>query len=113
MQSFVMQLLDRNLIVTPKNDLDHHNSSMLKEKIEREFINSNAKHIIFDLSNVNFIDSSGIGMIIGRYKQLTKSNGKVVIININEFLLPMFEISGLKKIINCFSSLQEALSFLK
>lgn len=90
----------KDLIVKIDGDIDHHVSSQIKEKVEREFEFSNAENIIFDFSNVNFMDSSGIGMIIGRYKMLQKIGGKVYIANVKPQLESIIEISGLRKIIN-------------
>lgn len=90
----------KDLIVKIDGDIDHHVSSQIKEKVEREFEFSNAENIIFDFSNVNFMDSSGIGMIIGRYKMLQKTGGKVYIANVKPQLESIIEISGLRKIIN-------------
>lgn len=101
--------VEKNLIVKITGDIDHHVSSNIKEKIDREFKLSNCANIIFDLANVNFMDSSGIGMIIGRYKILEKSGGKIYIINVNEQLESIIEISGLKKIISFYNNLDEVL----
>lgn len=90
----------KDLIVKIDGDIDHHVSSQIKEKVEREFEFSNAENIIFDFSNVNFMDSSGIGMIIGRYKMLQKTGGKIYITNVKPQLESIIEISGLRKIIN-------------
>ncbi len=90
----------KDLIVKIDGDIDHHVSSQIKEKVEREFEFSNTENIIFDFSNVNFMDSSGIGMIIGRYKMLQKTGGKIYITNVKPQLESIIEISGLRKIIN-------------
>lgn len=99
----------KNLIVKIDGDIDHHVSMQIKEKIEREFKLLNCTNIIFDFSNVKFMDSSGIGMIIGRYKMLEKLGGKIYITNVNEKLNSIIEISGLKKIIGFYDSVEKAL----
>ncbi len=103
------KLVGKNLIIKIDGDIDHHVSSQIKDKIEREFKLSNCANIIFDLANVKFMDSSGIGMIIGRYKALEKSGGKVFIINLNQNLESIVEISGLKKIITFGRNLDDIL----
>lgn len=104
-----INFVDKNLIVKIDGDIDHHVSSNIKEKIEREFKILNCRNIIFDLANVNFMDSSGIGMIIGRYKALEKTGGKVYILNVNPHLESIIEISGLRKIINFARNIDEIL----
>ena len=103
----------RNLIIKIDGDIDHHSSINIKEKIEREFKLSNCVNIIFDFSNVNFMDSSGIGMIIGRYKAIQKNGGKIFITNIRPQLETIIEISGLRKIINFCDDISDIKKTLK
>ena len=70
------------------------------------------KNIIFDFENINFMDSSGIGVIIGRYKKISSEKGKVSVININSRVKKVFDLSGMNKIINVYSTYEEALSSL-
>lgn len=102
-------LVNKNLIIKVNSDIDHHVAMKIKDKLEREFKLLSWVNIVFDLQNVNFMDSSGIGMIIGRYKELEKIGGKVYIINLNPNLNSIIEVSGLKKIINFSDSLDSIL----
>jgi len=107
------ELTNRNLIIKINGDIDHHIVREIKSKIEREYRHSNARNIIFDLSSVNFMDSSGIGMIIGRYKFLRNSGASLAIVNIKPELESIIEISGLKKIISFYPSVNDALKNLR
>ena len=104
---------DRNLIVKISGDIDHHLADDIKTKIEKEFSKNNSKNIIFDFSNLNFMDSSGIGMIIGRYKTIQKQGGQVVVASINENPKKLIELAGLHKILECYSNVEEAVNSLK
>ena len=57
------------------------------------------KEIIFDFNNVSFMDSAGIGLIIGRYKLANMLGGKVQVANITTPVRKIFEMSGVLKII--------------
>ena len=57
------------------------------------------KKVIFDFSRVVFMDSAGIGLILGRYKMTTSFGGKMELINVNEKVKKVFEMSGILKII--------------
>ena len=57
------------------------------------------KEIIFDFSNVSFMDSAGIGLLIGRYKFARMLGGNVKVSNINTSIRKIFEMSGILKII--------------
>jgi len=96
-----------NLVVKILGEIDHHTAERIRHTAEREFRTSGAKNMVFDFAHVRFMDSSGIGMIIGRYKEVKKAGGKVFAINIGPEIDRIFVISGLKKIINCFESLEE------
>ncbi len=56
------------------------------------------KHVVFNFRKLNFMDSSGIGFIIGRYNFLKKINGKVFICSMNEQIRRIVLLSGLAKI---------------
>ncbi len=99
---------NRTLTIKIAGEIDHHTSIDLKEKCDKEYINSNAKHIIFDFSDVGFMDSSGIGMIIGRFKNAEKQGGRVVVAHMNAELTRIFNISGLQRIISAYDTVEEA-----
>jgi len=96
-----------NLVAKIRGEIDHHTAQNIKNSITNEFAKSNAKNIVFDFAHVSFMDSSGIGMVIGRYKELQKSGGRVFAINIGAEIGRIFEISGLKRIVPCFAGLDE------
>ncbi len=100
------------LIIRIMDDMDHHSAQYLRQKIDSEIIKSTVKNIIFDFSNVNFMDSSGIGVVVGRYKNIQKLNGKAAIVNASPKIMQIFEMSGVLKIIPAYSDLDDALSSL-
>ena len=97
------------LIVKIQGEIDHHCAAILREKIEKEFQRSDAKHLIFDFKEVSFMDSSGIGMIIGRYKNVMACGGKTVVANANEKVSQIFQMAGMQRIIPQYPSVTEAL----
>ncbi len=105
--------LDNNLIIKINGDIDHHSSEELRDKIDKEFHRLRCKNIIMDFSKVYFMDSSGIGMIIGRYKAIEKLGGKIAVSGINEELKRIFDISGLYRIIKVYDSLEKAIKSIE
>jgi len=91
---------ERNLVVTIHGDIDHHSSEEIKTAVDKSFQRSNAKNIIINFENVDFMDSSGIGMLIGRYKMLENKGegGKLFSVGMSAVLARLFDISGLHKI---------------
>ena len=99
---------NRNLIVKILGDIDQHNAEIIRDKVDKAFEVSRCKHMIFDFSEVAFMDSSGIGLLIGRYKNVHSHGGSVAIANMNRDLGRIYNISGLKKIIHSFDTLDQA-----
>lgn len=104
--------INRTLIVRLSGEIDHHYAEDIRDRIDREFERSNSKDILFDFQNVDFMDSSGIGMIIGRYKNTTARGGQVYAFGLQDATIRVFEISGLMKLIPCFKTQDEALNTL-
>jgi stage II sporulation protein AA (anti-sigma F factor antagonist) len=98
------------LVIRIMEDMDHHSAQYLRQKIDSEIIKSTVKNIIFDFSKVNFMDSSGIGIVVGRYKNIQKLNGRAAIVNANPKLMQIFEMSGVLKIIPAYADLEDALT---
>ena len=59
-----------SLIIYIKDELDHHAVTYLRETSDRLIEAGNVKNIVFDFKDVSFMDSSGIGLIMGRYKKV-------------------------------------------
>jgi len=97
------------LIVSIIGELDHHSAEYLRNKIDGELMKSTTKNIIFDFLKVDFMDSSGIGVIIGRYKYIQKFSGKAAVVNLNLQIRRIFEMSGLLKLIPIYDSINDAL----
>lgn len=98
------------LIIKIMEDMDHHTAQFIRQKIDNEIVRSTVKNIVFDFGNVNFMDSSGIGVVVGRYKNIQQLNGKAAIINASPKILQIFEMSGVLKLVPAYNSLDIALS---
>lgn len=98
------------LIVSIIGELDHHSTEYIKQRVDGEIIKSTTKNIVFDFSKVSFMDSSGIGVIMGRYKNVENLNGKTAIINVNAQIRRIFEMSGLLRLIPIYDNIDSAIS---
>ncbi|WP_041423888.1 anti-sigma F factor antagonist [Thermosediminibacter oceani] len=105
----VLKSCEDILIVNLKGELDHHMAHLVKEKLEEYLAKRAFKKILFNFKNVTFMDSSGVGMLIGRYKSLQRIGGKVGAVNIGQQVRRIFEISGLFNIIQCYNNEKEAI----
>ncbi len=96
-----MESIGTTLVVKPVGEIDQSCAAALRCDIDREIQQSHAKNLILDLAGVTFMDSSGIGMIIGRYKQMEALGGKTMMIRPQPQVDKILELSGLKKIVEC------------
>ena len=101
------------LLVTLGGDIDHHTAQEISDGIARSFRHSHCKNIVIDFSGVDFMDSSGIGMLIGRYKETEIFGGALAAVSVSNELMKIFRISGLNKIIDCYDNARLALSALR
>lgn len=87
------------LILRMPAELDHHAAEILKEEADGLILQYPVRSLVFDFSDTRFMDSSGIGVIIGRCKNVRFSGGYVKAVHLNEQIQRIFQLSGLKKII--------------
>ena len=80
-------------------ELDEYSSSNAKRLLDKLFENvGNTKKIIFDLSKLSFMDSTGIGLLIGRYKKLSKMSIPIFLRGAKPSIEKVLELSGLYNI---------------
>ena len=90
---------DKRLIFEIEEDIDECCVQKIRRRIDNEIQRYMPKEVIFDFSNVSFMDSAGIGLIIGRYKLINMIGGKLKIANVNTQIQKIFEMSGLLRLI--------------
>ncbi len=81
-------------------ELDHHSAPMLARELDRAINSGNVRELRLDLAKMTFMDSSGIGVLIGRYKRLKKSGAVLSIVNPTKVVDRIFRMSGLYQIFN-------------
>jgi len=108
-----MEIKGSALVALPDCEIDHHSTERLRAQIDAAFDKSSCRHIIMDFSQVGFMDSSGIGMIIGRYKSTEKRGGQLCITGMNSEMQRLFNLSGLAKIITRTDTVDDALKNLQ
>lgn len=90
---------DKQLIFKINEDIDECCAQKIRRRLDNEIERYMPKEIVFDFNNVSFMDSAGIGLLIGRYKFANMLGGKVEITNISDPIRKIFEMSGILKII--------------
>lgn len=97
------------LCIRLSGELDHHAAEDLRTKVTEVLAASPIKHILLNLENLAFMDSSGLGVILGRYKQIKSAGGEMVVCAISPAVQRLFDMSGLFKIIRLEEDEQKAL----
>lgn len=106
------EIIKDTLVVKVAKEVDHHNVTKIREEVENIYKSECLKNIVFDFSRVNFMDSSGIGMCIGRYKLCRSTGGNFVACSLTSEARRIFEMAGLFKIITIYDDLESALENL-
>lgn len=89
---------DNIIIVSLQGDLDHHVTEQIRTEIDGMVTSQRIFTIAFDFRNVSFMDSSGIGLIMGRYKRIKAAGGEIYVSNLNCRIQRIFGLSGLNSI---------------
>ena len=90
---------DKRLIFEIHEDIDECVAQKIRRRLDNEIERYMPKEVIFDFNKVSFMDSAGIGLVIGRYKLTNMLGGKVRVANLTTPVKKIFEMSGILKII--------------
>ena len=91
--------MDNCLYIQITEEIDHHTTEKIRRKMDNEITRFMPRKVMFDFSKVSFVDSAGIGLLIGRYKLEKMLGGITEIINANQTIKKVLEMSGIVKVI--------------
>lgn len=101
------QVQENCLTIFLPKELDHHNAEHIRKKSDQLIEKHHIKCVIFDFEQTNFMDSSGIGVLMGRYRMIYLLGGEVWAVNTNDRMKKILTMSGVTKIIQIYE--EEAL----
>ena len=87
------------LTVRLSGELDHSAAARLRAELDALIAETGARRLVLDLNGLTFMDSSGIGLIIGRYKRMAQRGGSVAVIGCNGRIDQIFRMSGLYQLV--------------
>jgi len=93
-------------------ELDHHTSFQLRERINVLMEQYEIRNIVFNLKNLSFMDSSGIGVMLGRYNHVKRNQGMLVVCELNNTIEKIIQVSGLYKILVITKDEEQASNYL-
>ena len=89
---------DKLLILEMTEEIDHHVAEKIRRKADDEITRYMPRKVILDFNNVTFMDSAGIGIVLGRYKIINMLGGTLEMKNVNTSIKKIFDMSGVTKI---------------
>ncbi|MDD3394368.1 MAG: anti-sigma factor antagonist [Anaerotignum sp.] len=104
---------NRTLIIRIDGEIDHHTCEALRTEADRALEKMGGKNIIFCLGGVSFMDSSGIGAVIGRYKNIQRLGGRIAVAESNDRVEQIFRLSAMQSLIPSFPNVDLALEYVE
>jgi anti-sigma B factor antagonist len=90
-----------------EGEIDVYTSIQLKQEIT-QIISQGVTLLVLNMEKVEYLDSTGLGLLIGALKRLRENDGNLIIVSPSERIVRVFEITGLHKIFKIYSTLHEA-----
>lgn len=109
---YIYMVADSGLIISMNAELDHHLADEMREVIDNIIEMRGVKNVIFDFSKISFMDSAGIGLIMGRYKKI-RDIGTIYIVGANESIQRILLISGLHKLVEICADMNTTVRKIK
>lgn len=89
---------DNKVIALLSGEIDHHNAKSLRQDIDFSLRENQPEELIMDFSEVGFMDSSGIGLVMGRYKLMQEIGGNLVVRNPPHHIKKVMRLSGIDRL---------------
>ncbi len=94
---------DNWVVVEMSGELDMSNAIDFKNEIINEFVSKGELNIALDFKDMEYIDSSGLGVIVSLHKRCKLNGGRLAICGMNETLMRLFKLTSLDKALNLYS----------
>ena len=108
--TFFYEAKGQVLVIHLPKELDHHNCRNLRYETDLLLSENYITRMVFDFSRTVFMDSSGIGILLNRYKQMQRSGGSVAIYGVGVQINRILTLGGIWNLINGFSSKEAAIA---
>lgn len=89
----------QTLTVRLKGDLDHSAAARLRGELDELLQDAGIRRLVLDLKQLSFMDSSGVGFVIGRCKLMARRGGRVCVVNADHRMDRIFRMSGLYELV--------------
>lgn len=86
---------DSALTAVLEGEIDHHTAQTMREAVDAAVVRMKPEILRLDFSGVGFMDSSGVGLIMGRYRLMSEMGGTLEVVNVPERMAKMMRMAGL------------------
>ena len=94
----LLERLGTTLVAKLNGELDHSCAAEIRERLDKEISTGGMKNLVMDFDMVDFMDSSGIGVLVGRYKRIRAMGGKMLVIRTSPQVDKIIDVSGLRNL---------------
>lgn len=98
------------LVVRMSGELDHHSAIRVRRAVDTIFGRGTVCNLVFNLHGLSFMDSSGVGLILGRYRMVQDKGGRMVLCRVPKTVRRVLQISGVPGVIPVENSEEQALA---
>ncbi len=91
-------LTEESLTAYLSGEIDHHSARPIREEIDAAAVRSQPQEMFLDFKDVTFMDSSGIGLVMGRYSLMQELSGKLFVVNMSSHISKVMKLAGLDRL---------------
>lgn len=91
-------MTDESMTAYLSGEIDHHSAKPLREEIDEAALRSRPSEMYLDFKDVTFMDSSGIGLVMGRYSLMQELGGKLLVVNMSSHICKVMRLAGLDRL---------------
>ena len=102
------QVMGDILVAEAFGELDHHHAGKLRDEIDEAMIAFHCKHLVFDLEKVTFMDSSGIGVVLGRYNKIMQKGGRLILTGCSDYIEKILYMAGVFSAVDHLETVDDA-----
>ena len=94
----LMEQSGKHLLVRVPRELDHHTADKIRRQADYALTRKEIQSLVFDFTETVFCDSSGIGMLVGRYKVIHALGGEMRAVHVNSQVYRILQMSGMPRL---------------
>lgn len=95
----MVEVTGRRLVIHVPKELDHHTALPIRQQTEEILQYKRIEEIEMDFAQTEFMDSSGIGMLMGRYRQISQKGGQMYAVHVGARVKKILDMAGISRVV--------------